>query len=185
MKKYSLKITLIIITVSLLGVQSNAQDFKNLDKSPHDIAYYRANKISPPIIKALYGRPLKNGREVFGDLIPYDKIWRVGANEATEIRFYKDVIFGDKKVKSGTYVLYAIPGEIEWTLILSSNLDVWGTNDYKEKYDVARTKAKVARAEPLEAFSIGFKEKKKHINMTLGWDTTRIIIPIIVEQEQI
>jgi len=184
MKKYSLKITLIFITVLLSG-NNYAQNFKDLDKSPHDIAYYRANKISPPIIKALYGRPLKNGREVFGELVPYDKVWRVGANEATEIRFYKDVTFGDKEVKSGTYVLYAIPGEIEWTLILSSNIDVWGSNDYKEKYDVARTKAKVSRAESLEAFSIGFKEKKKYVNMTLGWGTTRITVPIIVEQEQI
>ena len=182
MKKDCLKTALIFIAFILLGVQGNTQDFKNLDKSPHDIAYYRVNKISPPIIKALYGRPQKNGREVFGDLIPYGEVWRVGANEATEIRFYKDVTLGDKTVKSGTYVLYAIPGEIEWTLILSSNLDVWGTNDYKEKYDVARTKAKVTIAEPLEAFSIGFKDKKKYIRMTLGWDTTRITVPIVVEQ---
>jgi len=142
--------------------------------------YFRVNKISPPTIKVLYGRPQKKGREIFGSLIPYDKIWRVGADEATEIQFYKDVFFGIKKVKAGTYVLYAIPGKKEWTLILSSNLDVWGAYEYKEKYDVAKVKAKVSRAESIEAFSIGFKEKSKHINLILGWDTTRVTLPITI-----
>ena len=75
-------------------------------------------------------------------------------------------------------MLYAIPGEKEWILILSSNLDVWGTYEYKKKYDVARTKAKVSKAELLEAFSIGFKNKGKKSNMVLAWDTTRVTVPI-------
>ena len=173
-------IKLIIVITFMFFVKSNmkAQDFPELDQSPHDIVYFRANKISPPTIKVLYGRPKKNGREVFGDLVPYHKIWSVGENEATEIRFYKDVLFGDQKVKAGTYVLYAIPEKDEWTLILNSNIDVWGTNGYNSKYDVARVKVKVSRAEPIEAFSIGFKDKKKYIRMTLAWDTTRISVPI-------
>jgi len=140
------------------------------------------NKITPPIIKVLYGRPRKNGREVFGSLVPYGKVWRVGANEATEIRFYQDVTFGEEKVNAGTYVLYAIPGETEWTLILNSNIDTWGTKGYEEKHDVARAKAKVSKAEFLEAFSIGFKDKGKHVNMVLAWDTTRISVPIKIEK---
>jgi len=128
----------------------------------------------------LYGRPQKQGRKVFGELVPYNKIWGVGANEATEIRFYTDVVFGDQKVNAGTYVLYAIPDKSEWILILNSNLDVWGTYEYEQKYDVARVKVKVSRAEPIEAFSIGFKDKKKYIRMTLAWDTTRVSIPIKV-----
>lgn len=179
MKKEYFKIALVLIMTFILSVQGNAQDLKDLDRSPHDIAYFRTNKISPPSIKVLYGRPQKNGRKVFGDLIPYGKVWRVGANEAAEIKFYQDVIFGDKKVKSGTYVLYAIPEEKGWTLILSSNLDVWGTYEYKKKYDVARTKAKVSKAESLEAFSIGFKNKGKNANMVLAWDTTRVTVPIV------
>ena len=174
------RIKIIIVISFILFLKSNikAQDFPDIDQSPHDIVYFRVNKISPPTIKVLYGRPQKKGREVFGYLVPYHKIWSVGANEATEIRFYKDVIFGDKKVKAGTYVLYAIPDKNEWTLILNSNIDVWGNNAYEKKYDVARVKAKVSRAEPIEAFSIGFKNKKKYIRMTLAWDTTRITVPI-------
>jgi hypothetical protein len=158
-----------------------AQDFRSLDESPHDIVYFRTNKISPPAIKVLYGRPQKKGRELFGEAIPFGQIWRVGANEATEVVFYKDVMFGTSEVKAGTYVLYAIPQEKEWTLILSSRTDVWGTYEYDEKYDVARVQAKVSEAEFVEAFSIAFKEKGNHVNMILGWDTARITAPIRID----
>lgn len=178
------KLVFVFTFLCLLSAPSKAQDFKDLDKSPHDIVYFRANKISPPAIKVLYGRPQKKGRDIFGDLIPYNKIWRVGADEATEVRFYKDVFFGDINIKAGTYVLYAIPGEKEWTLILNSNLDVWGSYEYEEKFNVAKVKAKVSYAEPIEAFSIGFKEKKKHVNMILGWDRTRVTVPIKLDTTQ-
>ena len=178
MKNIYLQLAL-FFSISLITNQSIcSQDFSNLDKSPHDIAYYRANKISPPLIKVLYGRPQKDERDLFGDMIPYGEVWSVGANEATEIRFYQDVVFGEQNVKKGTYVLYAIPSENEWTLILNSNIDTWGTSDYSENYDVARAKAKVSKAEPLEAFSIGFKNKGKYVNMVLAWDTTRITTSI-------
>jgi hypothetical protein len=178
MKKIVLKFLFFLITTGALTNSLTAQEFSNLDKSPHDIVYFRANKISAPQIKVLYGRPLKKNRDIFGSLIPFGKVWRVGANEATEIKFYEDVMFGDQRVKAGAYVLYAIPSEKEWTLILSSNVDVWGSNDYQEKYDIARATAKVSRAEPIEAFSIGFKDKSKYVNMILGWDSTRVTLPI-------
>jgi len=176
MKRIYINVVFIFALSFCLNV--NAQDFKDLDTSPHDIVYFRTNKISPPTIKILYGRPKKNGREIFGEVIPYGKIWRVGANEATEVVFYHDVVFGDTEVKAGTYVLYAIPHKNEWTLILSSQIDVWETSEYEKKYDVARITAKVSKAEFLEAFSIGFKDKGKHVNMVLAWDTTRITTPI-------
>lgn len=180
MKKINIKIIIIFSFIFSINNTIEAQDFSNLDQSPHDIVYFRVNKILPPTIKVLYGRPQKKGREVFGDLVPYNKIWGVGANESTEIKFYKDVVFGDQKVSAGTYVLYAIPNKNEWTLILSSNLDVWGTYEYDEKYDIARIHVKVRQAESVEAFSIGFKDKKKYIRMTLAWDTTRVSVPIKV-----
>ena len=89
-----------ILAFTLCGTVK-AQDFKDLDTSPHDIVYFRTNKISPPNIKVLYGRPKKNGREIFGEVIPYGKIWKVGANEATEVVFYQDVVFGDTERQSG------------------------------------------------------------------------------------
>ena len=178
MKKIYINLGIACVFAYFLSTDMTAQEFRDMDTSPHDIVYFRTNKISPPKIKVLYGRPKKNGREIFGNVIPYGKIWRVGANEATEVIFYNDVVFGETEVKAGTYVLYAIPDQDEWTLILSSNTDVWGTYEYEEKYDVARTNAKVSKAEFLEAFSIGFKDKGKHVNMVLAWDTTRITTPI-------
>jgi hypothetical protein len=178
MKDIYLQMVTIVAFFLFINQSIKAQEFNNLDKSPHDIAYYRENKITPPVIKVLYGRPQKNGREIFGSLVPYGKIWRVGANEATEIRFYQDVIFGEIKVKAGTYALYAIPGETEWTLILNSNIDTWGIKNYEEKLDIARAKAKVSKAEFVETFSIGFKNKGKRVNMVLAWDTSRISVPI-------
>ena len=164
MNKTFLNTSLSLLLTLIIQHAAFAQDFKSLDDSPHDIVYFRTNKISPPTIKVLYGRPQKNGRDIFDEVIPYGEIWRVGANEATEVVFYKDVVFGETKVKAGTYVLYAIPNEKEWTLILSSRTDVWGTYEYEQKYDVARVQAKVSRAEFVEAFSIGFKEKGKQVN---------------------
>lgn len=181
MRKIFLYTGLFLLTAFLSVQEARAQEFTDIDESPHDIVYFRTNKISPPTIKVLYGRPKKKGRELFGEVIPYGKIWRVGANEATEVVFYKDVIFGDAEVKAGTYVLYAIPHQKEWTLILSSKTDVWGTYEYDSKYDVARVKAKVSQAEFVEAFSIAFKEKGKQVNMILGWDTARITAPIKIE----
>lgn len=181
MKKSYLKLLFLCTFALTISNTAIAQEFKDLDKSPHDIVYFRANKISPPLVKVLYGRPQKNNREIFGGLIPYGQVWRVGANEATEVKFYQDVVFGNQKVKAGAYVLYAIPNDKEWTLILSSNVDVWGTNDYQEKYDVARAQAQVSRAEPIEALSIGFKDKTKYVNMVLGWDSTRVTVPITIE----
>jgi len=158
--------------------QSKAQDFQPLDKSPHDIAYYRKTNLMPPLVKVLYGRPQKSGREIFGNVVPYGKVWRVGANESTEVTFYEDVLFGSEKIKKGIYTLFAIPESSEWTIILSSNLDSWGTYEYDAKQDVARVKSKVKKAEELESFSIGFKEKGQAVEMVLGWDTTRVSVPI-------
>ncbi len=176
MKKYIFLTVLFILFFA--NSTLSAQDFQGVDKSPHDIAYYRTNKISPPIIKVLYGRPKNIDNEAFGTIVPFNQLWSVGANEATEIMFFKDVIFGGTEVKKGTYVMYAIPKEKEWTIILSSNLDVWASKEYDMKYDVARITAKVKRAEPIEIFSIGFKEKGKKVNMALAWNTTRVVVPI-------
>jgi hypothetical protein len=176
MKNLYLKLLPLFLLFTVLN--SRAQEFKGIDKSPHDIVYYRVNKITPPDIKVLYGRPQMKGRKIFGELVPYGKIWRTGADEATEITFYKDVNFGGKNVKKGSYVLYTIPGEKEWIVILNKNLDAWGTNAYDKRKDVVRVPAKVSRAESVEAFSIGFKKKKNKVNMIFGWDTTRATVPI-------
>ena len=155
--------------------EATAQKFSDIDKSVHDIAYYRTERGAPAIVKVVYGRPLKKGREIFGSLVPFGKVWRTGANEATEIKFFKDVTFGGKQVKAGTYSLFTIPNASEWTIILSSDLDVWGAYSYKESSDVLRVTVPATTAsKSLDAFSITFNGS----NLVLGWDKTRVEVPI-------
>lgn len=177
MRKY---IGLFILAAAMtFAPEIHAQKFSGLDKSPHDIAYYRIDRKTPPIVKVVYGRPQKKGRPVAGTLIPFDKVWRTGANEATEITFFKDVIFGDQEVKAGTYSLFTIAGKKEWVIILSSDTDVWGAYDYDKANDVARTTVPASSdSKSLEAFSITFEPGDNGANMFLGWDTTRVKIPI-------
>ena len=93
--------------------------------SPHDT-------LSVKNVKVTYGRPYKKGRPVFGSLVPYGKVWRCGADEATTITFAKDGTFGGKAVKAGTYALFVIPTETKWTIILNGNAKQWGAFDYEK-----------------------------------------------------
>ncbi|RPD97974.1 DUF2911 domain-containing protein [Aureibaculum marinum] len=180
-----LKQTVLLLFLALLGYTSvNAQSFDPIDEAPHDIVYLRASQVTKPIVKVVYGRPQKIEPQVFGEQVPFNKIWRTGANEATEVKFYKDVVFGSVTIPEGTYVLYTIPGEQEWEVILSTNLDVLGAFQYDPSFDIARITVPVSKAEPIESFSIGFKNKNRNVQMVLGWDTTRVKIPLSINESE-
>lgn len=172
------KFIISLLVSVLLKTSLSAQNFTGIDKAPHDISYYRENMVAKPLVKVIYGRPKKDGQEIFGNIVEYGKVWRTGANEATEVKFYQDILFGDTKVLAGTYVLLTIPGENEWEVILSSNVDVWGAFQYNPIFNVASITVPSTKAESVEIFSIAFKEKKDKINMVLAWDSTRVKIPI-------
>ncbi|MCK0130143.1 DUF2911 domain-containing protein [Flavobacteriaceae bacterium F08102] len=172
-----------LILFLFVASSSFAQGYVALDEAPHDIAYYRESKIAPPLVKVLYGRPKKQEDVVFGKEVPYGKIWRTGANEATEVKFYKDVQFGEIKVPAGTYVLLTIPYKDEWEIILNSQLDVWGAFQYNPNYDIARMTVPVSRGEELAVFSIDFSEKRDKIQMVLGWGQTRVYVPLQFEKQ--
>lgn len=188
MKKISLLFGLLCFSFAT----AIAQKFPELDKSPMDMAYYPDNyahdrKFAPAkigndkaMVRVTYTRPAKNNREVFGKLVPYGKVWRVGANEAPELKFYQDVMIGNKKIPAGNYALLAIPNEKEWTIILSSDLDQWGAYSYNEALDVARVNVPVQKADNvIENFSIQFAKKDaKNAVMYMGWDTTVVAVPI-------
>lgn len=173
-----------LLTLALLFTFANeisAQEgikFPGLDKSPADIAFY-PSRANPKLIKTVYGRPQLKGRKLGTELAKHGEMWRTGANEATEVTFYKDATVGGKKVKAGTYAIHTIPGAKEWTIILNSDLNVWGSYSYKEGADVARFTVPASTAsQSLEAFSIAYKEVDGAVHMVLGWDTTRVAIPI-------
>ena len=177
-------LTLLLTCASFMIVYG--QDFRGIDKSPMDRAFLPDNFAhdreggDEAIIRVTYSRPQKKDRVVFGGLVAYDKVWRTGANEATEIKFYQDVTFGGKKVKAGAYALFSIPGKDEWTIILNSDLDYWGHYSYNEKADVLRVKASYKTIEDtVEAFTIQFTKKGETPTMMwLAWDTTVVEVPI-------
>jgi len=178
MKKTFLSIA--IFTIALISsVDSTAQKFAKVDVSPMDGAAYPSNwKESNKLIKITYSRPQLKGRAL-DKLAPNDKVWRTGANEAAEITFYKDVTFGDKEVKAGTYTLYTIPTEGDWTVILSKQKNVWGSYFYDMKEDVVRVSGKVSKSdEVIESFSIVFEGEEENATMYLGWANTIVSVPI-------
>jgi hypothetical protein len=174
-----------IVLLLLFPCVSKAQTFADIDKSPMDMAYFPHNfahdrkEGEKAIIRVIYSRPKKNGRDIAGKLIPYGEVWRTGANEATEIKFYKDIEFGGKKVKAGTYSLFSIPGEKEWTIILNTDLDYWGSYSYNPKNDVIRVPAAASKLNnAVEYFSIQFEGKgENQAVMKLAWDQTVAEVP--------
>ena len=168
----------VVLCMFLLGSSVEAQHFELPDEAPVDITYLREARNESPLVRVVYSRPEKESLQVFGEQVPYGEIWRTGANEATEIKFYNDVLFGDKKVKAGTYVMHTIPGEKEWTIILNSNTDTWGAFFYDPSKDVLRINVPSSQAEEIDIFSIGFKKSFKDNYMVLAWDKTRVNIPV-------
>ncbi|MEE1963063.1 DUF2911 domain-containing protein [Allomuricauda taeanensis] len=160
----------------VFSTEAAAQKFSGLDKSPMDIASFPASyKEADKSVRVIYSRPQLKGRSL-SDLAPEGKVWRTGANEATEVTFYKDATVGGKAIKAGTYSLFTIPGDDEWTVILNSNLNQWGAYSYDSDADVARVTATASTDdEELEAFSIAFEDDG---NMVMGWGTTRVSLPI-------
>lgn len=170
--------TLAIVALAFIAApQVNAQEFK-VDKSPMDqtafpTSYREANKD----IKVTYSRPQLKGRSL-DKLAPNGEVWRTGANEAVEVTLYKDMNLGSTPVKAGTYTLYTIPGEKEWTVILSSDLNVWGSYFYKQENDVARINVPLETGqESLEYFGMEFTEVDKGAHLHIGWGTMRIQVP--------
>ena len=159
-----------------------AQKFAALDPSSADVAYLRENgRRSTAVAKIIYGRPQKKGRTMLGGTEAFGKVWRLGANETTEIKLFRDVTFGDKLVKAGTYSLYAIPNATEWTIIFNSKLDTWGAYEYEESKDVVRFNVPVEKSDSeIEAFSITFDDPAGTGKSTLsfGWDNTLVKVPV-------
>ena len=131
------------------------------------------------VARIIFGRPKKNNRKIFGEMIPYGKVWRTGANEATEFTAYRDLIFGSDTLFEGTYTLYTIPEVDQWTIIFSNNINVWGAYKYDIKKDALRiTQKAVPSAEIIEVFSMRFENIKNNKTLLkLAWDQTKVEIP--------
>lgn len=129
-------------------------------------------------VEVAYGQPSKRGRVIFGDLEPYGKVWRTGANEATEITFKKDAVVGGQSVKAGTYTLFTIPNENEWTVILNPELKQWGAYGYDKikSKDLPHIKVPAQKVDsPIEKLTMRFDDQN---SLIIEWDQTRVAVPI-------
>ncbi|MEP7258502.1 MAG: DUF2911 domain-containing protein [Flavitalea sp.] len=131
-------------------------------------------------VKVAYGQPSKNGRVIFGGLEQYGKVWRTGANEATEITFAKDASFGGKPIKAGTYSLFTIPTATDWTIILNPELKQWGAYGYdkiKDKDALQVTAPSKKLDAPIEKLTLRFTDAN---SLIIEWDQTQVEVPVKV-----
>lgn len=145
--------------------------------SPVGIA---AARYKDAYLKITYGQPHKNGREIFGKVVPFGEVWRTGANEATEITFTRDVIINSQIIKAGTYSLFTIPNRERWTIILNSDLGLWGSYNYVNKLDVVRFDVPVQTLTDVvyEPFTISISQKGERAEVSLLWDKTKVLFSI-------
>lgn len=186
MKRVLYLVFLSTLLLELAGShECSAQAFNLMDKDPHDIVYYTSGIEEIPQIKVVYGRPKAKDHEVFGTQVPYGEIWKTGSNESTEVKFYTDVMFGNKFVKAGTYSLYTIPNKNYWVIILNGKTDTYGAHFYNPKFNIATIEVPAVKGERIENFSIGFHSKNYGTQMVLAWAETRVKIPLYTEERLI
>ena len=127
-----------------------------------------------------YGRPGVKGRKIFGDLVPFGKVWRVGANSSTKITFEQSVNFGGKSVSAGTYGLFVIPTEKEWKVILNKDSQQWGAYTFDEKLNVVDVTVPIQKlAEKQEWFVIELNPVDENaVNLVMKWDFTKVELPL-------
>ncbi len=160
-----------------------------VDKSPMDMSYYPngypVSKIQdkptePLVARVIYSRPQKNGRVIFGDLLEYGKVWRLGANEATEVEFYQNIKLNNTKVKKGRYTMYCIPYIDKWTIIINKETDTWGSFKYDMKRDIVRMDVPVQKqTEITEALAMVFEKAASGANLVIAWDDIKVSLPIV------
>ncbi|MCS6808910.1 MAG: DUF2911 domain-containing protein [Bacteroidota bacterium] len=146
--------------------------------SPHESV---AGKVGTTTLHIRYGRPRKRGRHIFGKLVPYNTVWRTGANEATEISTDTDVIVGEKLLKAGTYQLFTIPRPEAWTIIFNSKRGQWGAFFYNPHYDILRIDIPVRSLDgtsPVEQLTITIDSLAPNTGFTIMWDTVAVHVPV-------
>lgn len=134
-----------------------------------------------------YGQPSKNGRQIFGSLIPYNKLWRTGANASTKITFDKEVSFLDNKIPAGTYGLYSIPNKKEWTIIIHKKSKLWGAGGYQKENDFVRFTVPVQKTNDItQTLNIRFENFTINgADLIISWEKTKVTIPILVDSDAI
>ncbi len=172
------KITLLVISfITVFTLQSTAQDLNLPQPSPWAQVSQKFGMAKATIT---YSRPGVKGRKIFGNVVPYGEIWRTGANQCVLLQLEgNDIMINNVKINAGTYSLFTIPGENEWTIIINKNTELWGTGGYKQEEDVMRFTVKPSVNTMTESFTIDFANvKDKSTTVQLYWETTKVSFDI-------
>ncbi len=178
-------------TLDTLVHSQQANPYVPYDQSPMDMSYYppdypllkmNGTDTSAPVARVIYSRPQKKGRVIFGSteqsLRQYGKEWRLGANEATEIEFFRDVIIAEKKINKGRYIIYCTPYAGKWTIVLNNNLYTWGLHMDVTK-DIFKTDIPVLTQSPvIEDFTMQFLSAPSGAELIMTWDNVKTVLPI-------
>lgn len=173
----------------LMGVkpEPTANTYASVDISPMDMSYFPVDypKIKmanastpPPVARVIYSRPQLQRRPLFNGILKYDEPWRLGANEASELNFYKNVSIHGNIIKAGRYIIYGIPHVDKWTIILNTNIDTWGLKQDSTK-DAGRFEIPVAaNGTSLEYFTMVFEKTDTGANLVIAWADVVAKLPI-------
>ncbi|HEX6914757.1 MAG TPA: DUF2911 domain-containing protein [Chitinophagaceae bacterium] len=180
----------LLALVILFSLSATAQQkVTEIDKSPLDVSYFPSNypilKMNgkakdQPLARVIYSRPMKNNRLIFGGIVKYGELWRLGANEATEFEAFHNLRIGGKHIAKGRYTLYCIPYETRWTIIINKDNYSWGSFTYNSKKDVVRVDVPVQPTEEsAEALTMYFEDTPNGgANLVMMWDKVKTSLPI-------
>lgn len=166
----------LFLCLLLLSFATNGQEVLKRRPSPLAIA---AVRYQDNYIKVTYSQPQKKNRKIFGDLVPFGKVWRTGANEATEITTIKDIQVGNILLRAGTYSLFTIPQKEKWTVIINSDVGLWGAYNYNPAKDIWRFDVPAqATDKTYEPFTINIENRNEVAELLMMWDDTKVSVPI-------
>lgn len=167
---------ILLVVFSAAAPFATAQELLKPRPSPLAIA---AARYQDHYVKITYSQPQKKNREIFGNLVPYGKVWRTGANESTEITTTKNILVNDVLLKAGTYSIFTIPEEEKWTVIINSDVGMWGAYNYNPKKDLWRFEVPVQRNDKtFDPFTISFDQRNDVADLLMMWDNVKVSIPI-------
>ena len=173
-------ISLLVIAVIFFVVRYNTKAY-----SPEDVVSFNYNDLK---VEVFYNRPYKKGREIFGNLVPFDSVWRTGANEATTFKINKGVMVDGSFLHKGEYTLWTIPKKGSWEIIFNKKMYPWGIDLDGKVYRDPDFDALIVEVpsnkvqETIEQFTIYFEQANDLVFMTLSWDRTSVAVPIKIKE---
>lgn len=184
-----LKRLLIILAVIAVGLFLYSHFVEDVfsKASPKEIVKFEQNDTT---LEVQYYRPSKKGREIFGALVPYDMVWRTGANEATTFTTNKNLIVDGVSIPKGIYTLWSIPADSTWTVCFNTKQYPWGVDEQMQpmrepKYDLVEIEVPVLNTDTtVEQFTIAFQNESDSLKMTMAWDKIKIEVPMEISEEQ-